>query len=97
MPMIRKQFFIDAKTNRELQRVAAQHDVPEAELIRQGVTKVLADKSSEARDWKDKVDAFFAMSGGNEALADRVMESKAEQAKLFAKRLARNRKLLAKD
>ena len=46
MPMIRKQFFIDAKTNRELQRVAAQHDVPEAELIRQGVIPTCADADS---------------------------------------------------
>ncbi len=57
MTMIRKQFFIDREASRRLKRAAAAKGVPEAELIREGIDRVVGDVEDEASDWKIKFEA----------------------------------------
>lgn len=51
MTMIRKQFFIDPEASRRLKQAAARRGVSEADLIRQGIEKVLGDERS-TDEWK---------------------------------------------
>ena len=52
MTMVRKQFFIDPEASRRLKRAAASKGVSEADLIRDGIDRVLKDAEAEGENWK---------------------------------------------
>lgn len=96
MTMIRKQFFIDRDKSQKLQLMAQARGMSEAELIRAGVDRILAELASETSDWKQKFQATIDSLGDfdGEGLARRVAENKKRQAELWDKRMARNRRQL---
>jgi predicted DNA-binding protein len=70
--MVRKQIFIDAAQNRRLKAAAAAAGRSEADLVREGLERTLADLEASAEDWKaawkqaagiwrerDDLDAFY--------------------------------------
>ena len=91
MTMIRKQFFVDADVSQRLKRLAAIRRVSEAELIRQGVAKLLSDTAQENADWQSRFTQIVSNFGENTELAERVMQVKTEQAELLRKRRERLR------
>lgn len=91
MTMIRKQFFVDASVSERLKRLAAIRRVSEAELIRQGVAKLLSDTAQENMDWKQRFTAIVSNFGDNTELAERVMQVKTEQSQKLRKRQQRLR------
>ena len=98
MTMIRKQFFIDREKSQQLQRIAAAKGLSEAELIRAGVDRILAEQSAHAKPegWKRRFLETMASLGDMSEVADRVEANKKEQGKLWQKRLARNEKTTAR-
>jgi hypothetical protein len=99
MTMIRKQLFIDRDKSQQLQRIAAGKDLSEAELIRAGVDRILAEQRAQAKPegWKHRFLETMASLADMSAVADRVEANKKEQGKLWQKRLARSEKQLRGD
>jgi hypothetical protein len=93
-PMVRKQFFITQDQNRRLKAAAAAAGVAEADVVRESIEQTLAQRSRAEPDWRKRMADVLATIQPNEAFANRVEESKKFQAKLWRKRIDRNRKLI---
>lgn len=91
-PKIRKQFFIDREQSRRLKARAAELGVSEAELVREGIERVLDQPGGNAADWRQRLKAVLDESGPLEGLARRVEQSKSEQAARWQSRSARTRR-----
>jgi hypothetical protein len=93
MTMIRKQFFIDREASARLKRAATARGVSEAELIRQGIARVVGETESEADDWKNNLKAAVKAipPGMFDDLAERVGENRRMRAERMQARHARNR------
>jgi hypothetical protein len=81
MTMIRKQFFIDRDASARLKRAAAARGVSEAELIREGIARVVDQAEAEGADWKVKLEAALkAITPGQfDDLAERVEENRRQR------------------
>ena len=92
MGMIRKQFFIDREASRRLKRAAAIRGVSEAELIRDGIERVVAEAEGEDRDWRKAFRAAVeAIKPGQfDYLADQVAENRRRRAITSKARRERN-------
>jgi predicted DNA-binding protein len=90
--MVRKQIFIDAAQNRRLKAAAAAAGRSEADLVREGLERTLADLEASAEDWRTRMAEVLAEGDPMDALAARVVEHKKNKAEAWRKRLERNRK-----
>ncbi len=70
--MIRKQFFIKEEQDKQLKKLVARLGVSEAELIREGIDKILAAKDSKAKDWKQGWKNALEVSGDFADLGETV-------------------------
>jgi hypothetical protein len=92
--MVRKQFFITAEQNRKLKACAAAAGVAEAELIRAGIDRELAEKTAEAQgDWKDA----WRQAAGMWADYDEIHDILAKRRKRRRKRRERVQKAMRGD
>jgi hypothetical protein len=91
--MIRKQFFIDREASARLKRAAAARGVSEAELIREGLERVVGETENAAADWKAKLQAAVKAipPGMFDDLAERVAENRRMRANRMQARHVRNR------
>jgi hypothetical protein len=92
MTMIRKQFFIDRDASARLKRAAATRGVSEAELIREGIERVVGDVEVEGNDWRKVLrDAVEAIPAGQfDELAEHVAENRRRRAITSKARRERN-------
>lgn len=93
-PKVRKQFFIDREQSRRLKARAAELGVSEAELVREGIERVLDQSGGQAADWRQRLRAVLDESGPFEGLARRVEQGKTEQAARWQSRSSRTRRQL---
>ena len=75
MAMIRKQFFIDAKINRELKQRAAAQGVSEADLIRPGVDKVLSE-TVDGANWRNGLSKLTGAWAERDDMQELVQDSR---------------------
>jgi hypothetical protein len=92
MGMIRKQFFIDREASRRLKQAAVARGVSEAELIRQGIERVVAETEDGEADWRKAFRAAVdAITPGQfDGLAERVAENRRRRAVTSTARRERN-------
>jgi hypothetical protein len=90
MTMIRKQFFIDPDVSQRLKTVARQKGVSEADLIRSGIERVLAETSLGGDDWRAQFNAAMDKVEPElfEGFAERVAENRARRRQSRLERLS---------
>lgn len=92
MTMVRKQFFIDREASRRLRHAAASRGVSEAELIREGIERIVAEASRASSDWRTEfraaVDAITP--GAFDDLSERLAENRKRRAQSSKQRRERN-------